>query len=281
MKGLQFSLGLLSVLAVACATPNPVPLSAESLAGIQALADAGEWEAAWDEVDAVDSEELDRATLIAFHSLAGMVAWEVEEWNSCLRHYEGFLRLRGPTADSRLAEERVFQIATELVDGQHKALGIFSNRWRGLVTLQNLAGWSPDSPLAAEALAHAAGYNFDRKRWNEAAVDYQLLLSRHRRSEWGDLATYRLGMCGYHTALDAPTNRPMISSSRHQLQTYLSMYPSGRYRDEALSALDGLLTMEYDYYVGLGDYYQRIGNAAGAERYYQIATDVGADQGSR
>lgn len=258
----------------ACAIDNPIPLTSTALEAARTAAAAGDWDEAWDLLNDFDSEDLDRATLVDFHLLAGDVAWQRGRITRSVRHYENYLHLRGPGEDSLMVEQRLFQAGNEMMDGQHRTMGLFPNRTRGRATLQNLAGWSPESPLAAEALATVGENSYENGFYREAATDFHLLLSRYRDSEWGDLATFRLGMCGFQRARNASTNLQLIQASVHQLENYHRLYPSGRYFDEAASALAELADMEQGYFRYLGEYYQTVGNEAAAEKYYAIADEL-------
>lgn len=261
----------LTALAISCSSSNPIPLSTEALLEAQAYMDANDWEEAWDSLRDIDSDDLDRATLVDYSLMAGNAAWETERFAQSLRYYEQFLALRGPAANSRLAEQRVYQVSVEMLDGEHPTLLFFTNRWRGRSALQNLAAFAPESPYAPEALATVANFSYDRSRYDEASVDYQLLLARYRNSEWGDLATFRLGMCGYHSALDASTNRPLIEVSRLQLNEYLRLYPEGQFRVDAEAAAAELRELEANYYLGLANYYKRIEVPEASARYLELA----------
>lgn len=264
---------LLAVLTAgwSCSSTNPIPLSSAALDGAHAAAAEGKWERAWDLLRDLDSDDLDRATLVDYSKLTAEAAYETGREPAALRYYETYLQLRGPADDSRKAEERVLEIATEMLEGEHRSLWLFPNRWRGRAALQNLAAWSPESPLAPEALARVGEHDFERRRFDEAALDYQMLLSRYAASAWGDLATYRLGACGYQMALDAPTNLELLRSSRNQLDQYLRLFPEGEHVAEARERADALRIMEADYYLGLADYYARIDAPDASARYLRKA----------
>lgn len=274
MKRSKLTSVAILLLAGACAIDNPIPLTSSVLDEARVAASTGDWDEAWDLLNDFDSEDLDRATLVEFHKLAGDVAWERERITRAVRHYENYLHLRGPGEESLLVEQRLFQAGLEMLDGDHRTMGIFPNRTRGRTTLQNLAGWSPESPLAAEALATVGEYSYENGFYREAATDFHLLLSRYRDSEWGDLATFRLGMCGFRRAMNSPTNLQLIQASVHQLENYQRLYPTGRYLEEVAGALEELSTMEYGYYQYLGEYYQTVGNDIAAQKYFDIAAEL-------
>lgn len=267
------SIGALAALLASCSLSNPIPLGSEALVEAQSYVDAGDWEEAWDTLRSLDSDDLDRATLVDYSLLTGDAAWHTERFPQALRYYEQFLSLRGPAEDSRLAEQRVFQIASEMLEGEHRTLLFFANRWRGRSALQNLAAFAPESPYAPEALATVAAYSYERGRYDSAAIDYRLLLARYRNSEWGDLSTFRLGMCGYYSALDAETNRALIEVSRLQIDEYLRLYPEGQFREEALEAATALRELNAGYFLGLADYYDRIELPAASARYLGMAAE--------
>lgn len=266
-----FLLGLLALLAPSCSSVNPIPLSVDALSSARAYAAAERWESAWDELGEIDSDNLDRATLVEYNRLMGDAAWETGRESRSLRYYERYLSMRGPAAESRVAERRVYEVASEMLEGEHRTMGIFTNKWRGRSALQNLAAFAPESPYAPEALATVAGYSYDRDRFDDAAIDYQLLLAHYRDSEWGDLATFRLGMCGYYAAQDASTNRQLIEASRSQLDEYVRLFPNGQFLTQAQEAREGLRELEANYYLMLANYYERIDVADASLRYLKKA----------
>jgi len=269
----------LGILAFAsCSNVNPIPLGSDSLDSARVAAAAGQWEKCWDELRDLDSDDLDRSTLVEYHLMRGDAAYQTERYPTALRSYELFLRTRGPITESRHVEARVYELGSGMLAGKFRSVALFSNHWRGRAALLGLATWAPESPYSPDALAALGEDSFEKGDYDEAALDYKFLLEGYAGSEWSDLAAFRLGVCAAYAAQDAPTNRALIRAGRSQLAEYLSSFPSGQYRDEAQAALNDVIELEAGYYLGLADYYDRIDNPFAAARYLEQAADFAATE---
>ncbi|MCX8228988.1 MAG: outer membrane protein assembly factor BamD [Planctomycetota bacterium] len=253
-----------------CASQE-IPLDIHELDAPRAEMAAGEWGTAWRSLQSIRTEELDRPTRVAYAQLAGEVAWQREDWNGALHHYNDFLHLRGPGAEIDIAAQRMFQIATELLDGQHKTFGVFPNRHRGLITLENLALWAPRHPLAPESLIRAGEYNFKKGDYADAANNYRGVLAAYAGSEWTDLATYRIGMCSYHRLEGPWSDANLLTTAKSQFQQYLILFPEGRYAQQAEDMSGTIYQLQADRENMLGDYYATLENDLGARMYWTRA----------
>ena len=255
----------------ACAGPEPEPLTADVLEEARRLADAGLVDRADDLLSDYEREDFDRVSQGQFSLLAGNIAYRNGDWDDAIRRYEEFLLFEGAAQDSRLAEDRLLELGLDLLEGRHRAFGIFPDRSRGIATLLNLAAWAPRSPRAPEALAHVGEYHFENRYFNEAREDYRLILQQYPRSEWADLAAFRLGMCNY-LQIDKPTiDAKVINRSLNQLKQYMKLFPAGLYRDEAEVTIVELEELSAQHELAVGDYYEDIGNILGARRRYREA----------
>ncbi|KAA3604986.1 MAG: outer membrane protein assembly factor BamD [Planctomycetota bacterium] len=272
MKPLRSCFPVLAlILATACSSPPPEPYSSADLAPVRAARDAGDWEEAWDLIEDLEREYFDRMSQGEFSRLAGDIAYEIENWDRSIRHYGEFLLFQGPTEDSRLVEQRLLEMGLDLLEGRRRAFGIFPDRGRGATILLNMAAWAPASPYASEALASVGEYHYSQEYFDEALEDYQLILRFHPNSEWADLATFRIGMCGFQQ-LDGPeVDGRLIDGSRSQLKQYLRTFPSGLYRQEAEEVVAELDEMSASHHLLIGEYYLEIGNLRGARQSFEEA----------
>ncbi|RMH01374.1 MAG: outer membrane protein assembly factor BamD [Planctomycetota bacterium] len=262
---------LLLALLAACSSAPEEPCSSADLEPARALAAAGDYDGAAAALADFDREDFDRAGQSEYSLLAGDVAYAREDWDQAIHHYEEYLLSAGLASESERVEERLFEMAMQLLNGERRAFGIFPDRGRGVVTLHNLATWAPNSPWAAQALATAANYSFSEGQYAEAAMDYRQLLEQHPDSEFTDLANFRLGMCGF-LQIDGPwVDGRLIERSAAQLRFYLDHYPSGLYRSEAEQALARLERWSGERELLIGDYYETIDNVRGARYHYQRA----------
>ncbi len=248
-----------------------IPLDMHELDAPRAEMAAGELGTAWRSLQSIRVEELDRPTRVAYAQLAGEIAWQREDWDGALHHYNDFLHLRGPGTEIDIAAQRMFQIATELLDGQHRALGIFSNRYRGVVHLENLALWAPRHPLAPEALIRAGNYHFNNGNYADASNSYRGVLAAYAGSEWTDLATYQIGMCSYHRIEGPWSDANLLTAAKSQFQQYLTLFPNGRYTEQAKEMSERLYVFQADRENMLGDYYATLENDLGARTHWTRA----------
>ena len=269
--------GVLLAAAAGCASPPDEPYSTADLEPIRTLLRAGELDEAWSRIDDLERNYFDPLAQGEYSLLAGDIAYLRNDWDEAITHYEQYLQFQGPAAQSAIVEARLFELGLDLIEGRRKAFGIFPDRSRGAVTLLNLATFAPLGPHSAEALAQVGEYHYSNHYYAEAIDDYALLLRYHRSSEWADLATYRLGMCGYQQ-VDGPwVDIKLIQQSLNQLKEYLKQFPSGLYRAGAESTVAELEELAARKELRLGDYYRTIGNLRGARQHYRAAAADGSD----
>ena len=255
----------------ACQTPEKDPLASSDLAEVRALMAAGENGSAWRTLQGLEKEDFDRFAQAEYSQLAGDLAYKNGDFDLAIRNYENFL-LAGATAqDSLQAAARLFEMGCAYMDGEVRILGVFSDSHRGVVTLQNLAAWAPDSPYAPECLARVAGAAFESNRFGEADADYKTLLRFYPNSEWADLARFRIGLCGLERVKGPWSDPKLIAQAMNQLETYLAQAPSGLHREEAIEAVSHLEELAAQHEVLVGDYYLSIGNIRGARLHFKEA----------
>ena len=254
-----------------CQTPEKDPLASSDLAEVRALMAAGKNNTAWRTLQGLEKEEFDRFAQAEYSQLAGDLAYENGDFDLAISNYENFL-LAGATAqDSLQAASRLFEMGCAYMDGEARILGVFSNSHRGVVTLQNLAAWAPDSPYAPECLARVAGAAFESNRFSDADADYKTLLRFYPDSEWADLARFRIGLCGLEMVKGPWSDPKLVAQAKNQLEAYLAQAPSGLHREEAVEAVSHLEELAARHEVLVGDYYLSIGNIRGARLHFQEA----------
>ena len=256
----------------ACSSIPTVPFGYADLNEAQELFAAGEYPAANRALRDREREHFDRHSQNSYSLLAGDIAWELEDWDAAILHYQEFLLFGGAASTSERVEERLFGAGLQLINGERRAFGIFPDRTRGARVLMDLALWAPRSPWAGEALAITANWFFDDRQFNQAADAYRVILQEHPGSEFTDLATYRLGMCAYERITGPWLEEKLIEEARSQIEHYLLPYPTGLFKDEAVLVSAELEEISAERELKIGDYYLTIGNFRGARAHYLEAS---------
>ncbi|HJM40192.1 MAG TPA: outer membrane protein assembly factor BamD [Planctomycetota bacterium] len=242
----------------------------EFLAALES-ADKSRVSKVWSSVYRLEDTDFDRSSQIAFNLLVGDIAYFKEDWDQAILRYEAYLLYGGAAGTSEVVEERLYYMALALLEGKRKALGIFSDRYRGVVTLQNLAAWAPNSPFAPRARVAAANYLFDSRDFDEAKLEYLGLLRYHPTSEYSDLATFRIGLCGYEVIHGPECDGELIELTINQFQQYLRGWPNGIHKDSATNAIYVLRATLAKREILIGDFYKTIDNTRGARLHYKAA----------
>lgn len=256
----------------ACSTIPLVPLGKAELAEAQSLYQTGDYGAADRALRNRDRDHFDRHSQGAFSLLAGDIAWAREDWDRAILHYQEYLLFEGAARTSERVEERLFKAGMQLLNGDRRAFGIFTDRTRGARVLTDLAMWSPRSPWADEALINNANWYFDERQFGLAAESYRMILQEHAGSEFTDHATYLLGMCSYYRITGPWLEEKLIVQAENQLNFYLGSFPNGLYRDQAKVVVEHLAELSAERELKIGDYYATIGNTRGARRHYLEAS---------
>ena len=262
----------LLLLTSACSSVPAEPYGVEDLEPAQRFAAEGSWTKASRFLKNQRREYYDRQAQAELSLLAGDVAWELQDWDQAILHYEEYLIFEGAAATSERIEQRLFAAAMNLLNGDRKALGLFTDRDRGATILMNLATWAPRSPWAAEALAASAQWYFEEERFIESTQAYRMVVEHYPASEYADTATFRIGLAD---ALQVPAHwldTQRMHQATRQLQHYLRIHPKGFHREQAELVLVSLEEKLASHELMIGDYYRTIDNTRGARLHYREAS---------
>ena len=260
----------LAVFLGACASTEH-QYSIHEIAEAQELVEQGRYGDADDILVEYKVEDFDLATQRDFNLLKAQVADGEGDWSAAIRYYEAYMRQVGPADNARQAEQRLLDLGTELLDGEHRFLWIFTDRSRGVMTLENLALLGTTPTLRAEAMARAAEYYYGEQDYS-AAMNYYagLLQPSFSGLGWEDSATFRLAMCHYRLIKPDKLNGATVLFAIDQLKAYLDQFPGGLHRAEAESNLDSSCDLLSLFHLGVGNYYLQIGDLDGASYHYAL-----------
>ena len=256
----------------ACSGPMDEPLSSADLEAARQALEQNQTELAHSSLRSLDSDDFDRFAQGEFHLLAGDLAWRENEADDAIHHYREFLYWQGAATDSRLAEDRLYQLGMDLLEGRRKSLGIFPDRTRGAEILRELAMWAPHSLHAATGLAAVADWHFQEKRFFESSEDYRQILESFGATEFADIAAFRIGLCQASLIPGSWVDADFLSRTRNQFITYLQMFPNGIWKTDAEEKVAELEEMSARHHLELGNYYFKIGNLRGARQAWRKAS---------
>ncbi len=256
----------------ACSAP-PQQLSIHDLDEAKRLADLGAYEQAEDILDDFEAEDFDLPTQRDYNLLYGKVADGLNDWSTSIRYYEAYMAQTGPAQRAREAEKRLLDIGTQLLNGELKVLFFFTDKSRGVVTLENLALLGNDPHMRAEAMARVAAYHYQEEDYDDAITFYAgLLQPEFQGMGWEDSASFQLAMCHYGMIKLRSLNGPSIRFALEQFRAYLGQFPGGLHRKEAERKLAICRDLLGQYHLMVGDYYRKIGNLEGARYHYTLAS---------
>lgn len=251
---------------------TPQQLSIHDLAEAQRLAEIGNFDHAEDILDELDAKDFDLPTQRDFNLLYGQVGDGLDDWNTSIRYYEAYMALTGPAQRAREAEQRLLDLGTLLIEGELKVFWFFTDRSRGVITLENLALLGNDPHMRAEAMARVAEYHFEEEDFDDAMIFYAGLLQPDFQGlGWEDSAAYQLAVCHYRQIKLRSLNGPQVQFALEQFRAYLTRFPGGMHRDDAERKFHICRDLLAQYHVMVGDYYLDIDNATGARHHYTLA----------
>lgn len=266
------ALALAAILTPACSSFEGTPRSVADLVEPRALHDAGDHDAAWELLDEYEAEEFDLGAQREYNLLTGDVCDARADWNRTIRFYEAAMMQPGPASEALRLEQRLLELGIELLEGKHKVMIFFSDRGRGIVTLENIAFGGQFRSTRAEALARLAEYRYSNGEYMDAAQFYAGLLDPDLKGlGYDDQAAFRLGMCSYNRIEEGKLNGTVIVQGLDQFRAYLADYPEGLHRQEAEDARAQLAEYLGAYHIMLADYYRRIDNEPGELFHLQLA----------
>lgn len=267
------TLGACAAALTACQSAEGPPLARDLLEPARALHAEGRHQEAWDLLRDYDAEDFDLAAQREFNLLAGEVCDANGEWDRAIRYFEAAMAQPGPASEALQVEQRLLELGIELMEGKRKVLLVFTDRGRGLVTLENLAFTGQYRATRAEALARLAEHYYQDRSFVDAAMFYAGLLDPALAGlGYEDQASFRLGMCAAERIDEDRLNGTLLLQGLDQFRAYQRDFPNGLHLEEAVAESARLRELYGDYQLMLADYYRRIGNLPGERHHLLIAT---------
>lgn len=261
------------LLPAACQSADRPPLGADALVQPRELHELGRDDEAWELLNDYEAEEFDLGAQREFNTLAGQVSDALGDWSRAVRFYEAAMTQPGPASEALAVEQRLLELGLELMEGRRRVLWIFTDRGRGIVTLENLAFAGQFRSTRAEAMARLAEHYYASGEFSDAALFYAGLLDPALAGlGYEDTAAFRLGMCAAQRVDETRLNGSLLLQGLDQFRAYLRDFPDGLHRAEAEQVAARMREQFGAFHLSLADYYRRIGNAEGERHHLLIAT---------
>ena len=252
----------------ACASQG-IPLSEADLEAARQAVAAEAWDTAHDLLTDHDVRDFDLATRREYNLLVARTAEAQNDWQRAVRFYEAGMFLSGPADESLEVERKLLEYGRRLLAGELKVFFIFTDRSRGVVTMEAVAFSGRFAETRSQALAELAQYRWNQRDFRDAAAYYAALLSPDLVGQgWDDLASFRLAMSQYEQTKAGALYGSGIREALDQLEAYLENFPGGLHRIEAEEAHAQSREMLAQYHLKIGDFYRRIDNQQGARYHY-------------
>jgi len=237
---------------------------------------AGEGEQAQSALDQLKADFPDIAGdgLNAF--IAAELLYAEGKWVKAVRGYNEFLDTWPNSQFYEAAMERQFAVATAFLGGQkRRVLKILklSAHEEGVKVMNQIADRTGDGPMAKRALLAVAKSYEQRGLYLDAYEAWAEIYSRWSGGEMGSNSLLAMAQ-SLHSAYKGPKyDDSAIISARSYYQNFKLRYPTLADKhqvDEKIKMIDEQLAFKQ---FEIGQYYNRTGNSAAANLYYQKVID--------
>lgn len=264
---------LLALLSNACTAPQK-QFNNEELKPALLYAEEENWENVQDLLGDYASADFSIATQPDFNYLMAQAYDKLNKKSLALFHYEELLTLPNASpSQTTEGEQKLLQYSQKLLSGEMKVAGIFTNRARGIKTLENLTVLARTPSIKAEALARSAEYYFQDERY-EIASKYYLKLQQPQYESfgWADRATFGFAMCRYKMLVPRKSDLQSLLLAYYSLENYLKQFPAGLNRAIANKTLAACRQTIAQQQLLIGNYYLTIDNMVGAVHHFKLAS---------
>ena len=204
--------------------------------------------------------------------LAGEAQLQRQRWWSAYAWFERLLARApiGPLYERALRREAV--IGEAFLAGAKRPLwGLIPlpATDEGIEILQRVADRLPGSPLAARSLMRIGDFQFDRRRWVDAAATYQEYLERFRGRYRSDEALLKAARSTDRQFIDVHHDDTPLIEAEQLYRQYLAQHGRQGGAEEAAAALRRIRTLQAEQDYLRGRFYERIGRPVSARVYYR------------
>lgn len=192
------------------------------------------------------------------------------------RGYDKFLAEFPESELYEAALERQFAIATAFLDGKKKkVLGLFKIKGyaEGEKIMERINDRAGDAPIAVEAAVAVAQSLQKREKFTEAYHQWSQISSRWPTGQIGKDALLAMAQCKHAAYRGAKYDVSNLISAKSYYENFKLRYPEDAERidvDGKLKQINEQLAWKQ---LGIGRYYQKIGNTQSANFYYQMVVD--------
>ena len=171
-------------------------------------------------------------------ALAGRARLGRDHYRKAYRHFETLLQDYPYSNWVLEIEQEVYDLGLRYIRRKPwRVFGdLFSGRGFGVEVLRQFAVSYRSSERADDALFEIAEYHFGRGEYELAAAKYEMIRDEFPRSEWFDLAFYRVGLSYFHACRGAGYDDTFLHTARSELLRYLARGMEG-HRAEAEQTL--------------------------------------------
>jgi len=202
--------------------------------------------------------------------LAGLAERARDRPRRAFRHLQVLLHDYPASPLVEKIEAPLYEIGSALIDEEPWPLfgDLFSGRELGAEVLREYAVSFPQSPRADDARAAIAELRYQRGDWDLARLHYKEIVEKHPRSEWCDLAAFRLGMTHLLQSRGASYDRTPLFQAQRAFDDYLVRRPDGALRAQAEDARRRAREMLGEGELEIAELYALRGEDKGARLHY-------------
>jgi len=186
--------------------------------------------------------------------------------------FDAFLKDYPGGRNYRLALQREFEIGVAFLRGRRRrwlGLPVVSGEKTGLEVLRHVREHDPRGPLTDDCLALSADCRFRTEAYDEAELDYQMLVKDHPTSPFAAQAMYRIACCRLfrHTGDDYDVG--LLRGAAQAFERFLRAYPKADQARQAAFYLERTLDRLARAILDTGRFYQKRGRDRAALTYYR------------
>jgi outer membrane protein assembly factor BamD (BamD/ComL family) len=248
----------------------------KGLVAVQKLLDEGSAKKAYKQVKKwikanEDSEVLDQALF-----LKAQAQFDRKLYYQSFVVYEEMLDGWGASSLFEAALHQQMEIARRFLAGEKRKVWGFipaSARTEGLEILDRVVERWPGSELAAQALMMQADYYYDRGRFIEAQMTYQIVVENYTKSGYYEKALLRNAESTHAQYRGPLYDSGCLTEARLRYEQYRSRYPQRGQELGIAQRIQRIRWQEAEKHSEIADFYQRTKQQRASEYYQDYIQD--------